>query len=183
MTYQEERLARLRRQRSRQAIDLAMQGCWQEAITANKAILEDFSTDVDAYNRLGRAYIELGNYAQAREAYSRATELDPYNAIAKKNLQRLNYLGEAVIGSGGKYRKVAPHQFIEGTYRFEIDAKKNLSGGEFGPVITYETYLVIDQTSPTVLIDKTIKNKYNRDENLTLIGTFDELNLRRIEVH
>jgi len=113
MTYQEERLARLRRQRSRQAIDLAMQGCWQEAVAANKAILEDFPTDVDAYNRLGRAYIELGEYARAREAYSRATELDPYNAIAKKNLQRLNYLGEAAISSEGKYRKVAPHHFIE----------------------------------------------------------------------
>lgn len=113
MTYQEERLARLRRQRSRQAIDLAMQGCWQEAVTANKSILEDFPTDVDACNRLGRAYIELGEYARAREAYSRATELDPYNAIAKKNLQRLNYLGEAAISSEGKYRKVAPHQFIE----------------------------------------------------------------------
>jgi len=113
MTYQEERLARLRRQRSRQAIDLAMQGCWQEAVAANKAILEDFPTDVDAYNRLGRAYIELGEYARAREAYSRATELDPYNAIAKKNLQRLSYLGEAVISPEGRYRKVAPHQFIE----------------------------------------------------------------------
>ena len=63
MTYQEERLARLKRQRSRQAIDLAMQGRWQEAVAANKYIIEDFPTDVDAYNRLGRACMELGEYA------------------------------------------------------------------------------------------------------------------------
>jgi len=93
MTYQEERLASLKRQRTRQAIDLAMQGRWRETIAANKAILEDFPSDVDARNRLGRAYMELGEYRQARESYSRTVELDPFNAIAKKNLQRLNYLG------------------------------------------------------------------------------------------
>jgi len=113
MTYQEERLAGLKRQRSKQAIDLAMQGRWQEAVTANKSIVESFPTDVDAYNRLGRAYMELGEYSQAREAYRRTIELDPYNAIARKNLQRLSYLGEVVVSSEGEYRKVEPQQFIE----------------------------------------------------------------------
>lgn len=113
MTYQEERLARIKRQRSKQAIDLAMQGRWREAVAANKVIVENFPRDVDAYNRLGRAYMELGEYSQAREAYSRAIELDSFNAIAKKNLQRLSYLGEAVVSSEGEYRKVEPQQFIE----------------------------------------------------------------------
>lgn len=101
MTYQEERLARLKRQRSRQAIDLAMQGRWREAVSVNKLIIEDFPRDVDGYNRLGRAYMELGEYSQAREAYSRTIELDPFNTIARKNLQRLSYLGEAVVSSEG----------------------------------------------------------------------------------
>ena len=113
MTYQEERLARLKRQRSKLAIDLAMQGRWRDAVAANKLIIEDFPKDVDAYNRLGRAYMELGEYAQAKEAYRRTTELDPFNAIAKKNLQRLSYLGEAVASSGGEEPKVEPHHFIE----------------------------------------------------------------------
>jgi len=113
MTYQEERLARLKRQRSKQAIDLAMQGRWREAVAANKVILENFPQDVDAYNRLGRAYMELGEYEQAREAYRRALEIDPFNAIAKKNLQRLSYLGEAPAGSEGESRKVEPQRFIE----------------------------------------------------------------------
>jgi len=113
MTYQEERLARLKRQRSRQAIDLAMQGRWREAVSVNKLIIEDFPGDVDAYNRLGRAYMELGEYSQAREAYRRTTELDPFNAIARKNLQRLSYLGEAVVSPEGEHPKVEPHHFIE----------------------------------------------------------------------
>ena len=113
MTYQEERLARLKRQRSKQAIGLAMQGRWREAVAANKVILENFPRDVDAHNRLGRAYMELGEFTQARGAYRRSVELDPFNAIAKKNLQRLSYLGEAAVTSEGESRKVEPHRFIE----------------------------------------------------------------------
>ena len=41
MSYQEEeRQTRLRRQHSKQAITLAMQGHWQEAIEVNKKIIE-----------------------------------------------------------------------------------------------------------------------------------------------
>ena len=113
MAYQEEEQARLIRQRSKQAIALAMEGRWREAVAANQSLIENFPNDVDAYNRLGRAYMELGEYAQAREAYTRAVELDPYNVIAQKNLQRLSRLEGAEIGSEGDSRKVEPQHFIE----------------------------------------------------------------------
>jgi hypothetical protein len=112
MAYQEEEQVRLRRQRSKQAIALAMQGRWREAVSANQEIIASFPHDVDAYNRLGRAYIELGDYAQAKEAYQRTIEFDPYNIIAQKNLRRLPYLGEG--GSAGSDR-AEPQQFIEET--------------------------------------------------------------------
>ena len=113
MTYQEERLASLKRQRTKQAIDLAMQGRWREAIAANGAILEDFPNDVEAWNRMGRAHMELGEYQQSKEAYNRTVELDPFNTIAKKNLQRLNYLGETKVTAESTARRVEPHRFIE----------------------------------------------------------------------
>ncbi len=113
MSYQEEEQVRLKRRRSRQAIALAMQGRWGEAVTANKGIIVSYPNDVDAYNRLGRAYMELGEYSQAREAYSRAIELDPYNAIAQKNLRRLSHLGEVVVDSEGDSHKATPQHFIE----------------------------------------------------------------------
>ncbi len=113
MSYQEEEQVRLKRQRSRQAIALAMQGRWREAVVANKGIIASYPNDVDAYNRLGRAYMELGEYSQAREAYSRAIEIDPYNAIAQKNLRRLSHLGEVVVDSEGDSRKATPQHFIE----------------------------------------------------------------------
>jgi hypothetical protein len=55
MTHDDERLLRLKQQRSKEAIDLAMQARWQEAVNINKEILQDYPEDVDAYNRLGRA--------------------------------------------------------------------------------------------------------------------------------
>jgi tetratricopeptide (TPR) repeat protein len=113
MAYQEEEQVRLRRQRSKQAIALAMQGRWREAVAANQEIIASFPHDVDAYNRLGRAYIELGDYAQAKESYERAIEFDPYNVIAQKNLRRLPYLGEG--GSEADSDRAEPQHFIEET--------------------------------------------------------------------
>jgi tetratricopeptide (TPR) repeat protein len=113
MAYQEEEQVRLRRQRSKQAIALAMQGRWREAVAANQEIIASFPHDVDAYNRLGRAYIELGDYAQAKESYERAIEFDPYNIIAQKNLRRLPYLGEG--GSEADSDRAEPQHFIEET--------------------------------------------------------------------
>jgi len=113
MTYQEEEQVRLRRQGSKQAIALAMQGRWREAVEVNKSLIESFPGDVDAYNRLGRAYMELGEYSQAREAYQRAIELAPYNTIAEKNLRRLSHLVEAPVSSEGDSHRVEPQHFIE----------------------------------------------------------------------
>ena len=115
MTYQEEGQARLRRLRTKQAITLAMQGRWREAVAINRDIVEDFPSDIDAYNRLGRAYMEMGEYSSAKEAYSRALKLDHYNAIAKKNLRRLSLLGERPITSVGNSETAKPQHFIEET--------------------------------------------------------------------
>jgi tetratricopeptide (TPR) repeat protein len=116
MVHDKEEQARLIRQASRQAIALAIEGRWREAVDANKGILESFPNDVDTLNRLGRAHIELGEYAEARNAYTRAKELDPYNSIADKNLRRLAHLDgdeEGVKGEGAT--KLEPNYFIEET--------------------------------------------------------------------
>ena len=115
MTYQEEGQVRLRRLRTKQAITLAMQGQWREAIAINKDIVEGFPNDIKAYNRLGRAYMELGEHSLAREAYSRALKLDHYNTIATKNLRRLSLLGERPISSAGDSDTAKLQHFIEET--------------------------------------------------------------------
>jgi tetratricopeptide (TPR) repeat protein len=97
-SYQQEKeeKARLRQRLSKEAVDLALQGKWEEAEVANRDIIEKFPSDIEAYNRLGRALTELGHFEAAKEAYLRALQLAPENAIAKKNLARLTGLSESM---------------------------------------------------------------------------------------
>jgi len=113
MTYQEEEQSRLRRQASKEAITLALQGQWKEAIAINKSLIEKFPTDVEALNRLGRAHMELAEYRDAEAAYRKTLGVDQYNAIAQKNLQRLSYLKKTKTTVDPNTHKLEPQQFIE----------------------------------------------------------------------
>jgi len=130
MPDREEDKARLRRKASQEAISLAMQSRWQEAVTVNQSILELFPTDIDAYNRLGRAFMELGEFAKAKEAYSRGLELDPNNAIAQKNLQRLSLLPASKVKVKEERREVAPDLFIGEMGKAGVVNLQNLAPGE-----------------------------------------------------
>ena len=113
MAYAEENSARFRRQRTEQAISLAVQSRWTEAVEANQSILTVFKEDVDAYNRLGKAFTELGQYEEARNAYGKALKLEPSNTIARKNLSRLSGLKAAPRTATSVHAKVDPWLFIE----------------------------------------------------------------------
>ena len=108
----DDRTRLFRRQRTQQAIQLAMQGQWQEAAAVNRAIIAAFPNDVDAYNRLGKALTELGHYSEAREAYAKTLELDSLNSIAQKNLTRLATLGERAVVQAEGGQKLSPQMFI-----------------------------------------------------------------------
>ncbi len=112
MPDREEDKARLRRKASQEAIALAMQSRWQEAVTINQSIIELFPTDIDAYNRLGRAYMELGEVAKAKDAYKRAIAHDPHNPIAQRNLQRLSQLSDKHVKVKEERREASPDLFI-----------------------------------------------------------------------
>lgn len=109
---QEEEKSGLERRLSKEAIDLALKGRWEEAVIANRNIIAEFPTDIDAYNRLGRALTELGEFAQAKDAYAQALELAPNNAIAKKNLARLASLPESKAILPVEHHRIAPELFI-----------------------------------------------------------------------
>lgn len=76
----------------REALDASLESRWDEALRLNDEFLARFPRNADALNRKGRAYIELGQYTEAREAYSEALKADPANMIARRNLQRLETL-------------------------------------------------------------------------------------------
>ena len=114
MPLEDEKLQRKKQLLSEQAIGLAMAGRWREAIDLNREILEEFPAEVDALNRLGRACMEVGEREPARQAYNRTLEIDPYNSIARKNLQKLEHWDEVGRPPAETEKPgLMPQQFIE----------------------------------------------------------------------
>lgn len=73
---------------AQKAISLALSGNWEEATEVNLQILKDSPDDVDALNRLARAYAELGKLPLAKETAKKVVTLDPLNPIALKCLEK-----------------------------------------------------------------------------------------------
>jgi hypothetical protein len=137
MNFQTGETTRLRRQRVEQAIQLALESRWKEAVAVNRSLISMFPSDVDAYNRLGKALMEMGEYEDARIAYERALELEPLNSIARKNLDRLEVRAKAAVQGDGT-RRIDPALFIAETGKTGIahlratapEALRRLTGGD-----------------------------------------------------
>jgi hypothetical protein len=101
-----------RRRRVEQAIEHAVARRWDLAARENKALLKEDQDDLETANRLGKALTELEDYAGAMDAYGHALRVDPVNAIARKNLERLKGLtadgGSKPAARGKAVRKTAP---------------------------------------------------------------------------
>jgi len=115
--YSEDGKRARRRQLAQQAVALAMQSRWQEAADTNSRIIELVPGDAEAYNRLGKAYTELGRIAEARSAYQQAIEADPANLIAQRNLDRLSRINENEAAELARKatQKLDPTFFMEET--------------------------------------------------------------------
>jgi len=116
LIFQAEDRTRTKKQQADAAIQMALQGQWEQAVDLNRSILESFPADVDACNRLGKAMTELGRYADARDSYMKAIKIDPLNLIARKNLSRLSTLGKSAPKKKSKKaasQKLSPEMFIE----------------------------------------------------------------------
>ena len=114
-TNQPEERARQQRQLTEQAIRLALESKWEEAVAINRQLQGLFPRDLSTLNRLGKALSELGQYVDARQAYSEALEVDPTNNIARKNLDRLATLGDGVAAPRASRERMDPRLFIEET--------------------------------------------------------------------
>ncbi len=70
--YQAEFRSKVRKDKTREAISLAMEGRWEAAAEVNRSILDLFPEDMEAFNRLGKALLESGDYIEARSAFTQA---------------------------------------------------------------------------------------------------------------
>jgi len=83
------------------AISAALSGNWKKALEINKDILNGNSDDIEALNRLSRAYAELGKLGKARQTARQILKLDPFNTIAKKALTRWKNLKKGETYTSG----------------------------------------------------------------------------------
>src|SRR5260370_18236146 len=114
-TQSAEEKARLKKQWTDRVIQKALESQWEEAVIRNRNILNLFPSEPDAYNRLGKAYSELGQYAEARQAYTQTLKYNPDNTIARKNLERLAHLQEEPVQIHTGAERINPRLFIEET--------------------------------------------------------------------
>ena len=75
-------------ERTRKAISRASEGDWEGAVEVNKSILEEVPWDLEAYNRLGKAYMELQEAEKAIQAFKCSLIISPNVSIEKKNQTR-----------------------------------------------------------------------------------------------
>jgi len=111
-----------RKQIAEDARQAALAGDWTGAIALNQQLLERSPRDAEAYNRIGRAHLEQGNYSEAIEAYTQALKIDKANIIARRNLQRLELLRKTA-GDEHPTAATAPRTavFIEEVGRTWVD--------------------------------------------------------------
>jgi tetratricopeptide (TPR) repeat protein len=126
-TQSAEEKARLKKQWTELAIQQALASQWEDAVVTNRNILNLFPMEPEAYNRLGKAYSELGQYTEARQAYSQTLKYSPNNTIAKKNLDRLSMLQEVPTPAHTGAERIDPQLFIEETGKTGITELINLA--------------------------------------------------------
>jgi hypothetical protein len=127
-----------RRQLAQNAITLAVQSRWEEAAEINQQIVEATPDDAEAFNRLGKAYTELGRIAEARAAYENSLTADPANLIAQRNLDRLSRISESEAAELAKKpgTKLDPRFFMEETGKTQLTSLQNAASPEILATLT-----------------------------------------------
>jgi tetratricopeptide (TPR) repeat protein len=95
---------------AQKAVSEAMKGNWKEAVSLNKKILAETPNDVDALNRLARAYAECGEVKQSKKTSEKVLKLDPTNSIAAKSLKKLKGAKKSEVIA---VTQVSPAAFLE----------------------------------------------------------------------
>lgn len=95
---------------AQQAIEEALKGDWKDAVRTNLQILKGTGKDIDALNRLARAYSELGEFSKAKKTAEKVIKIDHFNPIATKALSRWKV---AKHGKTDNSPSTTPEAFLE----------------------------------------------------------------------
>jgi Flp pilus assembly protein TadD len=78
-------------------IKVAQKGLWREAIYRWQRAVQIDPTYAAAYNNLAIAYEHEGSLEKAREAYEKAAELDPGNAMIRQNFDLFREINDRTM--------------------------------------------------------------------------------------
>lgn len=99
------------------AIEAALNNNWPQAVSLNEALLKANPKEIETLNRLARAYMESGLVGKAKTTYKHVLEMDPYNTIAAKNLEKLTGLTKKDITraqtNGNGHAPISADLFLE----------------------------------------------------------------------
>lgn len=96
-----------------EAVRLAVDARWEEAVELNEFIIQSFGADEGSQNRLGKALAELGRLEDAKAAYDASLAINPLNPVARKNASKLESLINAKDILKGGPVKVDLNLFVE----------------------------------------------------------------------
>lgn len=108
-----------------QAIEAALCANWEAAVEINHKILCENPEDTDCLNRLGKAYLELGNSKKAAGVFRKVLKINRYDQIAARNLARTVQQSGSPKKSTGKISPIV--NFLEEPGRTKLIQLVNLA--------------------------------------------------------
>lgn len=111
-----------------QAIEAALSSDWDKAIELNTKILAENCEDIDCLNRLGKAYLEQGNYKKAATIFRKVLKINRYDQIAARNLARATQQPGSTKKPCGKINPAV--NFLEEPGRTKLIQLINLASGK-----------------------------------------------------
>lgn len=125
-----------------QAIQTALLGNWELAITINQSMLEENPNDIDTLNRLAFAFASMGKAKEAKALYQRVLALDAQNPIALRNLKRVND-GSSTMKSTMTSTSLVSNLFIEEPGKTKVIELVNVADKKvISPLRSGETLLL-----------------------------------------
>jgi len=100
---------------------------WEEAAKINQKILKISENSVETLNRLAKAYISLGETQKAQKYYKKALGLDPYNVIAKRNLEKITKANGDIKSKNSNENAAKPQVNLSTLFLFEPGKTKIIS--------------------------------------------------------
>lgn len=156
-------------QQNTDAVAAALRNDWDLAVKLNNVILKECPTDVDCLNRLGKAYLELGDNKKACLLFKKVLKISRFDPIATKNLQRAQQTPPKKANKNGGvqngHTSSTPVAFLEEPGKTKIIGLVNVAPANVLLSLNYADKIIITTKRHTVMAT---------DQNGQYLGAFPD---------